>query len=122
MWHDGWTFKLSSRFKVIITYNVVPWQTNNTNPLRYQQQQPNGRGCVVIRGSCLFMSCRIAVLEGDMFKDFLVRAFKLEEHLSKPLAELIDGKDIDREVELMSLGQLKRVFAACGKELRKRTP
>ena len=57
-----------------------------------------------------------------MFVEFLIRVFKIDKHLEKPLAQLIDDKQLDKEVELMSLPQLKRLFAACGKELRKRTP
>jgi hypothetical protein len=57
-----------------------------------------------------------------MFVEWIKKKFKLVDQESTTLSVLMLGKDLDREAELMSLSQLKQMFAACGKELRKRTP
>jgi hypothetical protein len=57
-----------------------------------------------------------------MFVKWIKKKFKLVDQESTTLSVLMLGKDLDREAELMSLSQLKQMFAACGKELRKRTP
>ena len=57
-----------------------------------------------------------------MFVEWMKKKFKLVDQESTPLSILMLGKDLDKEAELMSLSQLKQLFAACGKELRKRTP
>lgn len=57
-----------------------------------------------------------------MLVEWMKRKFKLVDQESTSLSVLMLGKDLDKESELMSLSQLKQLFAACGKELRKRTP
>jgi len=57
-----------------------------------------------------------------MFVEWMKKKFKLVDQESTALSVLMLGKDLDKEAELMSLSQLKQLFAACGKELRKRTP
>jgi hypothetical protein len=57
-----------------------------------------------------------------MLVEWMKKKFKLVDQESTSLSVLMLGKDLDKEAELMSLSQLKQLFAACGKELRKRTP
>lgn len=57
-----------------------------------------------------------------MLVEWMKKKFKLVDQESTSLSVLMLGKDLDKEVGLMSLPQLKQLFAACGKELRKRTP
>lgn len=57
-----------------------------------------------------------------MLREWLQKKFKLVDREVTPLSVYMLGLDLDHEVELMSTTQLKQLFAACGKELRKRTP
>lgn len=57
-----------------------------------------------------------------MLREWLQRKFKLVDREVTSLSVYMLGLDLDHEVELMSTTQLKQLFAACGKELRKRNP